>query len=245
MEVLVPENNLITHLQIAELVNSRPADVSRSIKKLASKGVIAFTASSLTRANARDGELLQLNERDSYVVVAQISPEFTAKLVDFWQSMVNEVAHNIPQTYSEALRFAADLAEEKAALEQKVIQDAPKVEFVENFVEFGQSKCFRDAAGILGVKQNYFTKMLIAHNIVYKKGSEYRAKSEYAQYFELKTGSNTYTDKATGLPATKDYNQLRVNNSGLVYLAKRFGSPELKAAAEVPVVHAPALEVVK
>ena len=59
----------------------------------------------------------RIGKRDSYVIVAQLSPEFTARLVDRWQELEEQArrAHPvIPQTLPEALRLAADLAEMKA-----------------------------------------------------------------------------------------------------------------------------------
>ena len=46
----------------------------------------------------------------------------------------------VPQTLPEALRPAADMAEQKAMLEQKVQADAPKVAFVDHYVDASGSK---------------------------------------------------------------------------------------------------------
>jgi phage regulator Rha-like protein len=56
-----------------------------------------------------------LNKRDSIFLVARLSPEFTAKLVDRWQELEQKQSapqFNIPQTLPEALRLAADLADQ-------------------------------------------------------------------------------------------------------------------------------------
>ncbi|WP_219999939.1 hypothetical protein [Halomonas sp. LBP4] len=51
--------------------------------------------------------------RDSYVGVAQLCPEFTARLVDRWQELEQQVARpQLPQTMAEVLRLAADKAEQ-------------------------------------------------------------------------------------------------------------------------------------
>jgi phage regulator Rha-like protein len=55
-----------------------------------------------------------VNQRDSYVIVAQLSPEFTARLVDRWQELEKQVAQpQVPQSFAEALRLAADTQEKK------------------------------------------------------------------------------------------------------------------------------------
>ncbi|OWY27721.1 DNA-binding protein, partial [Escherichia coli] len=68
------------------------------------------------------------------VVVAQLSPEFTARLVDRWREL-EETAVNIPKTLPEALRLAADLAEQKMQLENQLAIAAPKVEFADRVGE--------------------------------------------------------------------------------------------------------------
>ena len=104
--------------QIADVVGSRHDHVKRSIERLAEKGVIQLPP--LEEVKNHLGQTVQeyqVNERDSYVVVAQLCPEFTAKLVDWWMATKNLVSTQIPQTLPQALRLAADLAEEKALLE--------------------------------------------------------------------------------------------------------------------------------
>jgi len=53
-----------------------------------------------------------MNQRDCYVIVAQLSPEFTARLVDRWQELEHKSAEpKLPQSSAEALRLAATALE--------------------------------------------------------------------------------------------------------------------------------------
>ena len=64
-----------------------------------------------------------LCKRDSILLVARLSPEFTAALVDRWQELEAKQQapqFNIPQTLPEALRLAADLADQLAIAAPKV-----------------------------------------------------------------------------------------------------------------------------
>ena len=105
--------------EIAELVESRHDSVKRSMETLRDKCVISFTQAVETShegAGARPVEVYLVNKRDSYVVVAQLCPEFTARLVDRWQDLEASVAQpaptfRLPATFSEALRLAAEQAE--------------------------------------------------------------------------------------------------------------------------------------
>lgn len=76
--------------EVADLVESRHDSVKRSMEALRDRGVISFSQSVETShdgAGARPVEVYLVNQRDSYVVVAQLSPEFTARLVDRWQAL--------------------------------------------------------------------------------------------------------------------------------------------------------------
>ncbi len=61
-----------------------------------------------------------------------ISPAFRLKVNQtFIDYRAGRLQPAIPQSLPEALRLAADLAEQKQRLEQKMLMDAPKVEFAE------------------------------------------------------------------------------------------------------------------
>jgi len=80
---------------IADLVRSRHDSVKRTIERLAERGVIALPplveVSSAGPGPAVVAEY-RIGKRDSYVIVAQLSPEFTVRLVDRWQELDSVVA---------------------------------------------------------------------------------------------------------------------------------------------------------
>ncbi|MBV5309360.1 Rha family transcriptional regulator [Chromatium okenii] len=81
--------------EIAELVESRHIDVMRSIDRLVERGVIRKTPlaffeeiNNLGFSVKREMYVFDhAHKRDSFIVVAQLSPEFTARLVDRWQEL--------------------------------------------------------------------------------------------------------------------------------------------------------------
>ena len=86
---------IMTSLQIAELVQSRHEEVKRSIERLSQRGVISLppTAGVKVQRERRveTVTVYQVGKRDSYVIVAQLSPEFTGALVDRWQELETAV----------------------------------------------------------------------------------------------------------------------------------------------------------
>lgn len=84
----------MTSLEIAELVNKRHDNVKRTIETLISRNVITSpqieekpTTGRPTTVYLFEGEQ---GKRDSIIVVAQLCPEFTARLVDRWQQLEQE-----------------------------------------------------------------------------------------------------------------------------------------------------------
>lgn len=78
----------MTSLDIEAVTGSRHSDVKRTVKRLAARGVIELpptaqipTTTKPTTAFVFSGDKAK---RDSLVVVAQLSPEFTADIVDRW-----------------------------------------------------------------------------------------------------------------------------------------------------------------
>ena len=103
--------------EIAELLGCRHDSVKRTIDTLARKDLVTFTQTvEPTRGGGKPVTLYHVGKRDSYVIVAQLSPEFTAKLVDRWQELEAQAAQQapkLPTTFAEALRLAAELEEQK------------------------------------------------------------------------------------------------------------------------------------
>ena len=122
----MPKQQTMSSREIAELVESRHDNVRVTIERLAERGVIALPAMQEKPTGGRPSvEYVfsgEKGKRDSLVVVAQLSPEFTGRLVDRWQELESQAARPpiaIPQSLPEALRLAADLAEQKAIAEQE------------------------------------------------------------------------------------------------------------------------------
>ena len=112
--------------EIATVVESRHDSVKRAMITLQDKGLITFTHT-VEKGEGRPAAVLHVNKRDSYVVVAQLSPEFTAVLVDRWQELEAKQKPQIPTNFAEALQLAADQAKQLELAE-------PKVVFVDNLV---------------------------------------------------------------------------------------------------------------
>ncbi len=91
----------MSSLEIAELVGSRHDHVRNSIERLVKKGIIQSPSMrNFKNINNVDVICYAITKRDSYVVVAQLSPEFTGRLVDRWQELENKEQQRLQSSQS-------------------------------------------------------------------------------------------------------------------------------------------------
>nr|EKW0782301.1 phage antirepressor KilAC domain-containing protein [Klebsiella michiganensis] len=151
-------------------------------------------------AGSRSGYLFrgEKGKRDSIIVVAQLSPEFTARLVDRWNELEAAQHPVIPQSFSDALRLAADLQEQKEHLSQELALAAPKVDFVDRYCTANGSMSFRQVAKLLQAKETEFRLFLIENDIMYRLGGTLTPMAQHidAGRFEVKTGTSLTSNHA-------------------------------------------------
>lgn len=204
--------------EIADLVESRHDSVKRTIERLQDKGLIKLTP--MVEVKNHLGQVVteyQLIKRDTYVVVAQLSPEFTARLVDRWQELENQQMPQIPQTLSEALRLAADQAEQIERQNLLIEQQRPKVEFVQRYVEAGTTKSLRETAKILRVPERAMIDCLVDDGLLFRQSGNLLPYQKYHAkgLFDVKTGTTEHGH---------NYTQTRVTSKGIEYIASRYAS---------------------
>lgn len=207
--------------EIADLVESRHDKVKQSIERLAVRGVIVQPPmgdeqDTDAMGRKRTTSVYHLEKRDSFVVVAQLSPEFTARLVDRWQQLEEEKANGgffIPRSMGEALRLAADQAEQIDAMR-------PKVEAMDRLEGSEGSQLPRIAAKALGVQERKFFRWLHAHNWAFRQGKTWQGYSEKIKQGYLEHVPHTYIIPETGEERTKV--QLKITPKGIARLAQIF-----------------------
>ena len=204
--------------EIADLVESRHDSVKRTIERLQDKELIQLTP--MVEVKNHLGQVVteyQLIKRDTYVVVAQLSPEFTARLVDRWQELESQQMPQIPQTLSEALRLAADQAEQIEKQNLLIEQQRPKVEFVQRYVEAGTTKSLRETAKILKMPERTMIDCLVGDGLLFRQSGNLQPYQKYhvKGLFDVKTGTTEYGH---------NYTQTRVTSKGIEYIASRYAS---------------------
>ncbi|MHC8321231.1 phage antirepressor KilAC domain-containing protein [Pseudomonas sp. GB2N2] len=197
--------------EVADLVGSRHDSVKRTIERLQENGVVSFTPSVETShegAGARPVEVYLVNKRDSFVVVAQLSPEFTARLVDRWQELEQQVAKPafdyaaalsdprtllalLTENVTKVVALEADnieLSKENHELEVKVEQDAPKVAFHDMVAVSHKTYNAAQAAKIIGTGRTRLLQFMRQKGWVTRNNEPYQVKIE-AGLLDVKLGT--------------------------------------------------------
>ncbi|MDR3158600.1 MAG: phage antirepressor KilAC domain-containing protein [Zoogloeaceae bacterium] len=192
--------------EIADLVNSRHDKVKQSIERLAERGVIGLPPMGEV---SNDGpgpktiSIYNLCKRDSLVVVAQLCPEFTAKVVDRWQELEAQIANPTPASLSrlQLIELAMQAETERLALEQKaallenkVEEQAPKVAALERIEAGKKSLTITEAAKVLGVKRDELTRRLHKEGWIYRQNRSWVAHSAQIHAGRMEYKEAHYTD---------------------------------------------------
>jgi len=222
MPNLITTGNTLTmsSREIAELVGSRHDSVKRTMDTLSDKGLIAITQSvEPTIGGGKPATVYLVGKRDSYIVVAQLCPEFTARLVDRWQELEEAASvPSIPQSLPEALRLAADLAEQNSHLQLVVNEQAPKVEALNRIANADGSLCITDAAKSLQIKRKDLIQIMQERKWIYRRtgSTHYVAYQDKIQSGVMEHKYAT-VERADGTEKTTE--QARITPKGLVRLA--------------------------
>ncbi|EOA6606183.1 phage antirepressor KilAC domain-containing protein [Vibrio vulnificus] len=171
----------------------------------------------------------ELNKRDSLVVVARLSPDFTAAVVDRWQELEGKGALSVPTTFADALQLAANQAKELESKNQQLALAAPKVEFADAIAGADKGVLLGHFAKTVGLGPVTIFRILRELKIFMSRGDWYNLPyQEYVDrgYFSVKQG--TYeTNSQTRISHTA-----MITGKGEIWLRKKLiDTGHLKAVA--------------
>ncbi|OLF82680.1 hypothetical protein AWH63_06655 [Marinobacter sp. C18] len=181
---------------IANLVESRHDSVKRAIERLAERGVIELPPTVEISTATKPVSEYRIGKRDSYVIVAQLSPEFTARLVDRWQDLE---ARAVQPAWLQNLSPQARVAIED--LNGQVEQLTHRVEHLENLFADGMTPA-EFAKRLNGVNCQRICQELERRKWLYKDAvGNWRATS-YAR-------DNYLTERQSNIPRSSGQVMLR------------------------------------
>jgi len=184
----------MTSREIAELTGKRHPDVKRDIEVMMiqlQEDVSKFAHTYQDAMNRSQTEYA-LDREHTECLVTGYNAMLRMKVIKRLHELEGNQPPALPQTLPEALRLAADLAEEKQQLENQLAIAAPKIQFVDSYVNATGSLGFRETCKLLHAKENAFRQFLLDHDIMYLLAGKL---TPYAQHidagrFTIKTGEN-------------------------------------------------------
>lgn len=124
--------------EIAELTHKEHKNVLRVIRDLIEQNLVAQIEPLKFEYRNQWFDYYELNKRDTFVVVARLSPEFTAAVVDRWQELENQQKPSALSRKDLALMvIAAEEENERLQLENK--QQATHIESLESYFRSGMT----------------------------------------------------------------------------------------------------------
>lgn len=158
----------------------------------------------------------RLDREHTECLITGYSAVLRMKIIRRLRELEGECAP-IPQTLPEALRLAADMAEQNVQLANKVQQDAPKVAFVEQYVEAGGAKSLRETAKILNMPEKAMIEVLLRDKVLFRQSGNLlpHALRQRDGLFSVKTGTSDFGHA---------YTQTRVTPRGVQWIAERYAS---------------------
>lgn len=158
---------------VAEMVDKPHNDLMKSIRQYCeylTQGNFSlsefFIPNKYTDTTGRTLPCYFLTRRGCDMVANKMTGEkgvlFTAAYVTKFEEMERQIQQfQIPQTFAEALRLAADQAEQIELM-------APKADYFDALVDRKNSLCFRDTAKVLQVPERELIDRLVAKRYLYR-----------------------------------------------------------------------------
>ena len=226
--LLVRSQNVSRHTmssrEIADLTGSTHDNVMKTIRGYVAKGVVS--ANDTPYVHSQNGQVYReflLSQRDTLVVVSGYSVELRARIIDRWQELESKVVGQleIPTSFAEALRLAADQAEQNQLLQQVIAKQAPKVEALHRLAKTQGDVCITTAAQILGVRPTNLFAWLNQNRWIHRRTTrsswvayQPRLNTGWLKHKLVKVGGGEGQD-------IKVVEQVMVTRSGMVTLAEQ------------------------
>lgn len=166
------------------------SDFMKKVVEVLGEGSGNFSDTYIHQQNGQTYPSFRFPKREACLMAMSYSYELQAAVFDRMTDLEVSPAPALPKSFADALRLAADQQEQIEHQAQQLAIAAPKVEFVDKYVEATGLKGFRQVAKLLGAKENALGELLESQKIMYRLSGE---RVPYANHidagrFSVKTG---------------------------------------------------------
>ena len=160
--------------EVAELTGKRHDNVMRVCRDLKSAGVSPQIEETLyvEATNGQSYKEFRLSKRDSLVLVARLSPEFTARLVDYWMEREGGQEKPVALDYSDprvVLGVIGHLQGEVAKKDEIIAEQGGRLKKLDRLEGAKGSMCISDAAKTLGVRRDVLFQFMSSRKWIFKR----------------------------------------------------------------------------
>jgi phage antirepressor YoqD-like protein len=215
--------------EIAELTGRDHGNVMRDIRTMlddlqASNLNPACETTTYAGANGQRYPQYELDRDTCLTLLLGYDAVARMKVVKRWQELEAQAAPAVPRTMSQALRLAAEQAEQIEQQQAALALAAPKAEYVDRYVAANGAKGFRQVAKLLGANEHAFRAWLQDEKIMYRLGGEWTAHQCHidAGRFVVKTGVAQANEHA--------FNTTKFTPKGVNWVAGLWGQHQARLA---------------
>ena len=214
---------------IAELTGKDHFHVMRDLRALHGQLGALFGGSIHPWIHPQNGQTYDeylLDKDTSLTLLLGYDPVARMKVVKRWQELEAQLALKLPQTMAQALRLAAEQAEQIEAQQEQLALAAPKVEYVDRYVAANGSMGFRQVAKLLQANEHEFRAWLQDAKIMYRLGNEWTAYQNHieAGRFVVRAGVATANEHA--------FNTSKFTPKGVEWVAGLWGKHKARLAQD-------------
>lgn len=216
------QSETMSSREMAELCQKRHDSVKRTIEMLSDKSLIDLpqNVEYLDSLNRKAQEYL-VGKRDSLVIVAQLSPEFMAAVVDRWQALENNQPKQLNLNDATVLRdLLLNYSEQVITLSQEV---KTLNQAIDTITSGATDIKFQQASKILGITQSVLAEWLRE-----RKWDRYLNKSRASTAYSEERGYcwTKYEQKTGVKPSGAEYEftqiEFFIKPKGMAILTKEF-----------------------
>ena len=216
----LPSNSAtMSSLEIAKLTGKEHSKVIADIQRIlfeAEIGDAEFRASYITEQN-KELPCYNLPRRECDLVISGYTVKYRLLIIDRWHELEAKQEHQIPKTFSAALRLAGELQEKVELLQLEAKENAPKVEFALAVRRMEGACKIGEFGKAIGIGQNKLFARLREDEILMENNLPYQKYIDQELFVVIE--QTPYTDRAGKSHPTFT---TMVTGKGQVYLEKKY-----------------------
>lgn len=221
MMTLANEAQTMTSREIADLTGKDHRKVCRDIEEYLGRiGDVAKFGRIYLDSMNRERKQYALPKRETLILVSGYNIELRARIVDRWEELESKQLARpsdeeiMMRGYMLTMQKYEALKLENKQQAEALEEAAPKVEFVDSYVEATGLLGFREVCKLLGIKEHTVRDWLVGKGIIYKLGGKW---AFTASWLDAKNGEHKASRDAYGRAVTS----IKFTPKGFAYIAQR------------------------